>query len=136
MKQSATNQDDEQSLSKSEQILLETLLNPENRMKSVTDICKIAKIDRTTYYRAFAKPGFAAIYKKRSVDLVRHAVAPVLNTFIREAVRGSYQHGKVILEMGDVYTESSNVKVSGQVKTDNPYAGLTTEELRKLIDSG
>ena len=31
---------------------------------------------------------------------------------------------------------NDKVQVSGQVETNNPYAGLTTEELRKLIHGG
>jgi hypothetical protein len=136
VQQSATDWENEQNLTRAEQTLLEALLNPENRIKSVTDICKAAKVDRATYYRAFAKPNFVALYNKRSVDLVKQSVASILNTFVREAQRGSFQHGKVVLEMAGLYTEKSDVKLSGQVTTNNPYTGLTTEELKKLIDSG
>lgn len=119
-----------------EKNLLEVLLNPENRMKSITDICKLAICTRPVYYEAFAKPGFVNIYNKQSVDLVKQSVSSVLNTFIREAQRGSFQHGKVILEMAGIYTEKSDVKVSGSLEVNNPYQGLTTEELKKLISDG
>jgi hypothetical protein len=102
-----------------EKALLEVLLNPEHRMKSITDICKIAGCDRVTYYNAFAKPGFSELYKEQSKDLVRQAVAPVLNTFVREAIRGSFQHGKVILEMADVYTESSKIEHAIKVRLED-----------------
>ncbi len=129
-KQNATNPGNTYNPTKAEQALLDTLLNPENRMKSVTDVCKVAKIDRVTYYRAFAKSEFVALYQWRSMDLIRQHVAPVINAFIREAQRGSFQHGKVLLEMAGVYTDK--LELSGQV-TSNPFAGLTTEELKKLI---
>jgi hypothetical protein len=119
-----------------EKNLLEVLMNPENRMKSITDICKLAKCTRPVYYEAFAKPGFVSLYNKQSVDLVKQNVASVINTFVREAQRGSFQHGKVILEMAGVYTEKSDVKVSGSLEVNNPYQGLTTEELKKLIGDG
>ena len=118
-KQNATNSENAYSPTKAEQSLLDTLLNPENRMKNVADICKVAKIDRATYYRAFAKPEFAELYKRQSMDLVHNAVAPVLNTFVREAIRGSFQHGKVILEMADVYIESTKVEHSVTVKLED-----------------
>ena len=136
MKQNATDLEIVQCLTNAEQNLLEALLNPENRMKSVADICKAAKVDRSTYYRAFQKPEFVVIYNKQSLDLVKHNVASVLNTFVREAQRGSFQHGKVILEMAGLYAEKSDVKVSGTVKISNPYEDLTTEELKKLIEDG
>ncbi|MDD3199342.1 MAG: hypothetical protein PHV95_09130 [Eubacteriales bacterium] len=102
-----------------EESLLEVLTNPEHRMKTVTDICKIAKCDRSTYYDAFVKPGFIEIYKSRSKDLVGQAIAPVLNTFIREALRGSFQHGKVILEMADIYTERSKVDHAIKIRLED-----------------
>ena len=88
-----------------EEKLLEVLLNPENRMKSVIDICKIANCARVTYYAAFAKSEFVALYNQKSKELVKQSVGPVLNTFIRMAQRGSFPHGKVVLEMAGIYAE-------------------------------
>ncbi len=133
MKQNATDFEIEQKLTKAEQSLLEALLNPENRMKSVADICKTAKVDRSTYYRAFQKQEFVEVYNRHSVNLIKQSVSSVINTFIREAQRGSFQHGKVILEMAGLYAEKQDVKVSGSMEINNPYTGLTTEELKKLI---
>ena len=86
-----------------EKSLLEVLINPENRMKSITDICKLANCTRPVYYEAFSKPEFVEVYNKYAVDLVKQSVASVINTFVREAQRGSFQHGKVILEMAGGY---------------------------------
>ena len=36
----------------------------------------------------------------------------------------------------EVWREKQNVELSGEVKTTNPYEGLTTEELKKLIHNG
>ena len=56
------------------------------------------------------------LYKRSSQDLVKQSVAPVLNTFIREAQRGSFQHGKVLLEMAGVY--SDKLELAGGVSAD------------------
>jgi hypothetical protein len=111
---------DEQSLTEykpteAEKRLLEVLLSPEHRLKTITDICKLAMCSRTIYYEAFKKPEFQAIYKAQSKALVDQAIAPVLNTFVREALRGSFQHGKVILEMAGLYSEKSTVEVTGNL---------------------
>jgi hypothetical protein len=113
-------------LTDKEKILLEILLNPEHRTKSVTDICKIANCSRPTYYDAMEKPGFMAIYEQKTKDLIKQAVGPVINTFVREALRGSFQHGKVILEMAGLYSEKSTLEVTGEVT-------LTAEDRRKRI---
>ena len=117
-----------------EKNLLEVLLNPENRMKSITDICKLAKCTRPVYYEAFAKPGFVEIHNKYSVDLVKQSVSSVLNTFIREAQRGSFQHGKVILEMAGLYAEKQDVKVTGQIETTKSELSELLEQRRKRVD--
>lgn len=98
-----------------EKALLEILINPDYRMKSITDICKAAKCSRFTYYEAFSKPEFVEEYNRRSADLVRQSVGAVINTFIREAQRGSFQHGKVLLEMAGMHTENSKVEITGSV---------------------
>lgn len=36
----------------------------------------------------------------------------------------------------DKWRDKQEVNLSGQVETNNPFAGLTTDELKKLIDSG
>lgn len=112
-------------LTEKEKNLIEVLLNPENRMKSITDICKLAKCSRPVYYDAFSKPGFVEIYKQYSVDLVKQSVASVINTFIREAQRGSFPHGKVLLEMAGLYTDkiehSGSIDISDKSKLIEEY---------------
>jgi hypothetical protein len=105
----------EYQFTEAEQKLLDVLLNPDYRMKSIKEICAIAAIGRTTYYAAFKKPEFQALYKAQSRALVDQSIAPVLNTFVREALRGSFQHGKVILEMAGLYSEKSTVEVTGEL---------------------
>lgn len=36
----------------------------------------------------------------------------------------------------DIWRDKQNVELSGEVKNVNPYAGLTTDELKKLIHGG
>lgn len=102
-------------LTENDKRLLEVLLNPDYRMKSITDLCNIAKISRMAYYRAMEKPEFKSLYKAKSKELVDNAIAPVLNTFVREALRGSFQHGKVILEMAGLYSDKQQIEVTGGI---------------------
>lgn len=111
----------EYQLTESEEKLLDVLLNPDYRMKSVKEVCSLAQIGRTTYYAAFNKPEFKALYKAKSRELVDNAVAPVLNTFVREALRGSFQHGKVILEMAGLYSEKQQIDINTDININlNP----------------
>lgn len=98
-----------------EKALLEILINPDYRMKSITDICKAAKCTRNIYYTAFEKPEFVKLYKELSESIVQQSIAPVINAFVREAKRGSFNHGKVLLEMAGLY----NKKDDDDTKTIN-----------------
>lgn len=97
---------------KKEARLLEVLLDPECRLKTVTAICGLVPCDRKTYYKAFAKREFADEYIRLSADLAKKHLGQVMNTFVNEAVKGSFQHGKVLLEMAGVYTERHDQNVN------------------------
>ena len=115
-------------LTENDKRLLEVLLNPDYRMKSITDLCNIAKISRMAYYRAMEKPEFKSLYKAKSKELVDNAIAPVLNTFVREALRGSFQHGKVILEMAGLYSDKQQIEVTGGIDVN-----LSRSEIQSRI---
>lgn len=114
-----------------EAAILEILLNPEHRMKSITDICKLAGCSRNVYYEAFSKPDFRALYESKVKDLVKQSIGPILNTFVKEALRGNFQHGKVLLEMAGLYNEKAtvDVAVSGDINLNN----MTRTEMRARI---
>jgi hypothetical protein len=103
----------EKRLTPTEKRLIEALLDPNNRFKSITEICDTAKCSRNTYYRAFNKPHFREEYKRQAAALSERHLGQVMNAFVREATRGSFQHGRVLLEMAGVYTEKSKHEHSG-----------------------
>lgn len=118
--------------------LLEVLLDPSNRLKSITDICNLADISRTTYYKLMDKPEFMDFYNRKSAELAKNYLGPVMNAFVREATRGSFQHGKVLLEMAGAYKETSRKEVAGD--KDNPIhmkisrtSAMTDEELEQAL---
>lgn len=100
---------------KKEQILVETLLNPKNRMKNIMDVCRIAGCGKNTYYRAFEKKGFNEYYKQCSLEMVDKNIGQVMSSFVSEAKRGSFQHGKILLEMSGMYKEKQEIEHSGAV---------------------
>lgn len=118
--------------------LIEVMLDPANRMKSITEVCRIAEINRATYYRVFDKPEFVELYTRKSRELAKKHLGPVMNSFVREATRGSFQHGKVLLEMAGAYEEKSTQKHQGD--KDNPIffksdrtAAMSAEELKAAV---
>lgn len=93
--------------------ILEVMLNPKNRFLSITDICKAAPCTRSMYYRAFEDERFVAYYKAKAKDLISRAVMPVVNAFVKEAKCGSFQHGKAILEMTEIYVNKMELTGKG-----------------------
>jgi hypothetical protein len=107
-----------------EKKLLQVLLNPENRLKTITDICDIAGCDRKTYYRAFKKKELVDYYTAESRALVRHSLAPVINACIKQAIKGSAPHAKILLTMAGEYSESSRVTFPDKDGKPQPVGGV------------
>ena len=88
-----------------EKALLEVMLNPEHRLKSVTDICLLAGCNRLIYYNAFKKEEFKKLFERESRDLVIKARASIINASIRQAQRGDAAHTKLLLNMTGDYVD-------------------------------
>ena len=112
-----------------ERLLLDALLDPKNRMKSISDICTIAQCGRNTYYRAMEKTEFVKYYKNKSKELVDQNIGPIVSAFVKEAKRGSYPHGKVLLEMAGLYQDKKLLKIAGEI-TEN-INNMTEDERKK-----
>ena len=85
--------------------LCEALVNPGNRHKTVSEVCRIAKVDRKTYYNLSKKPEFVHWYQGICTDTIKAATGPLVNALIKEAVRGSFPHLKIALEMAEMLTD-------------------------------
>lgn len=107
--QKLTNKDQKYTPNKTELRLLEVILDPFSWIKSVVDVCKMAKISRMTYYEIFKRPEFCALYRNESVKLLRRAAAPMVNALVREACRGNVPAIKIALEILDIYAEKHEV---------------------------
>ncbi|MGE5584067.1 MAG: phBC6A51 family helix-turn-helix protein [Bacillota bacterium] len=118
----------EKRLTPTERRLIEALLDPSNRLKSISEICDMVNCSRKTYYRAFDKPHFREEYKRRAAALSERHLGQVMNAFVKEATRGSFQHGKVLLEMAGVYSEKTKHEHFGP---DGGPIPVTLEDLQE-----
>ena len=118
--------------------LLEVLLDPDNRNKSKTEICRIAGLDRQTYYNAYKKPEFRALITKTSKDLVLEYVLPTIHAFAKFAQTGSYQHGEALLEMAELLKKTTRLEHTGadgkpietvNKNTNEDYSHMSDAEL-------
>jgi hypothetical protein len=116
-----------------EEKLLAILLDPRNRMKTVAAICREVGCNPITYYRAFKKPEFAELYRQLTFDLIKGHVGPIVNTFVKCAKEGSFHHGKVLLEMAEMYTEKQQHELTGDIHVN---FGIPRPPKDKLFDKG
>jgi hypothetical protein len=96
-----------------EKLLMEALLDPRNKGLTVEAFCKKAGIGKTRYYECIADQKFVEEYKQRALELAHHSIGPVINAFIEQATQnGSYQHGKVLLEMTGMHNDKMSLSIS------------------------
>ena len=136
--QKVANDDEEKKLSNGQERLLTVMINPENVFKTVTEVCKLADISRTSYYKIMAKPKFVKRLEQEGYNIVKSALLPVVNTFKKEAINGSYKHGEAILKMGGMLEDKTRIEHSGKMINDVNVTGqidmkqLTDEEVKLL----
>ncbi len=93
--------------------ILDVILDPLNRLKTVAEICRLVPCDRKTYYAAFKIPEFAAYYREQSIELTKRHAGQVVNACVREACRGSHNHAKIVLSMASLYQDK--LEHTGQI---------------------
>lgn len=127
--------------SQAEQKLLNIVLRPENSILNVTEICKMAEVSRDTFYRVMKNPDFKRLLREEAFNLIDPALPGVINRFIKEAKDGSFSHGKVVLEMGKVYTPKArfegvmvNMGIKGLIEKLKKHPDRITEEERKELE--
>ncbi len=90
-----------------EQDLLEIMINPENYECTPSKLMELASVNPNCYYDAIKKKGFIELLKEKSFNLVDSSIPLVVNAFVSHAKKGSYQHGKTLLEMGNMIEDPS-----------------------------
>lgn len=119
-----------------EKRLLEVLINPEHLGKPVMELCSLAKIGKTKYYQAMKKDDFVELVNEVTMDLIKGKAADVLNATYKYAMTAKgHQDRKMLLTIADIYRDKQETKMTGDINVNNPYEGLSTEELRKLARS-
>lgn len=107
--------------------LAEIRTDPEHRLKPVREICRLADISPDTYYRLMDDlEGYVAWEKAEAKAKLGRFVAPILTAYVREALRGSKQHGDTILEITGDYTPKSRMELTG--KDGAPLGGILPKD--------
>ena len=99
-----------------EEKLLEVLLNPKNRDKTIAEISAMAGIGERTYYRAMEKPEFVDYYNSIVLQIMKGKVGDVLKAVAKYATEEPrcHQDRKMLLEMAGIYTEKKIQEITGK----------------------
>ena len=112
--------------------LLEVITRPECRTMTITKICEIADISRTTYYSLFKDDSFKAAYTQLCQVMLLSGAASSSQALIAQAAMGDTTAIKMILELAGIYQPSTTVNHTHTIE-----AGPSLKELydsRRLGD--
>lgn len=110
--------------------LLKVMLDPEAVGLNITDKCEKANISRNTYYEAMKKKKFVELLNVSTIDMLKGEMSDIIKVFAKKALEGSYNHGKLLLEMGKMYTQHQVVdaNIDATVSIEDVIAALDDED--------
>ena len=112
-----------------EKKLLEVLINPDYVGKSVTAICKAAKVSRFKYYDAMKNESFVELVNETTMSLIKGKVSDVLNATYKYALtEKGHQDRKVLLTIAGIYVDKKETEISGGLDIAN-----TSTEIGKYL---
>lgn len=109
--------------------LAEMLTNPEFD-GTVTELCASVGVARSTFYKWMEDKDYLKYIENLIDKYTDSELSTVWKSLIRECEAGNIQAIKLYFELKGKY--SNKVEIDGTI--NNPYAGLTEEQLRKLAD--
>lgn len=120
--------------------IIEQLLDPTMIDKTITEKCELLGVSRQTYYTHMSKPGFSAYCKALVYETIKHNSLPMIQAAVKAAKNGSFQHFKLLMEMGDFHTEEKNVNLEGNVAIEHivtfgvPGIEAPKREIIEIVD--
>lgn len=99
-----------------EQRLLETLSNPENTGKSITELCNLANVSRNKYYDAMDKQGFKDLKTELIMANLEGKIGDVINASYKYALEEKgHQDRKMLLQMAGIHADKQDINQTGDV---------------------
>ncbi len=93
---------------------------------TITELIETVGVPRTTFYRWLEDEQYISYINSLIERYTDSELAAVWKALVKECKKGNVQAIKLFFELKGKY--SANIKI------ESPFAGLTTEELRKLAN--
>jgi hypothetical protein len=118
-----------ESLTKTEERLLEVMLNPNNVGKSISELCQLAGISRVWYYKLMEKESFKRHLTKTANELIKDKLLPVVNATLKYALQEKgHQDRKLILTMANMYRDKSE-----NININTEFDSFSDEDIKKEL---
>ena len=115
---------------KKQEQLLQVLANPEHKNKSIKEICVLANISEQYFYQLRRYPSFIERVKAEIGGMIVASAPQIVQAFTDKAKRGSYEHGKYLLQAIDI---GKDTPITQTIVNIQSRTGVTDEELDKSI---
>ena len=130
MRQNITPED----LTKAGEKLLFVLSDPKNYLKTITDVCKIAKISRVHYYWLYKNDKFREQAIALAKQIFASAAPAVAHKVAEEAIKGSLAHQEIILEATGVIRPQGAPTIAQQFGNVT-YVIETTKDEKDFVET-
>ena len=119
---------DKLNLTELEEKLLKVAANRGGRL-SLEELARDAECDVAQIYKRLQNNSFRTLFTETLRHSLSAEVPGILNAFIAEAHKGSFKHGKLLLEIAQMYTEEK--KVTGDFSVRESESPFVSEEEKK-----
>ncbi len=120
-------------------ILKAAALKADGNRLSVEEIAVNVGCTPDTIHKRLQSDEFRGLFIETVKNSLVSEIPKVLNAFVSKAVSGSFQHGKLVLEIAGAYTETKNIKADlgikegeSPFKNDEERRAFLSETLGKL----
>lgn len=110
-----------------QQAILDVLLDSDKRLLNVSQQIEESGVSRQFWYDTMKHPGFRFFYRTAILDLIQLQAAPMVNSAIKEAVKGNHSHFKTLMEMSNLLTPQEQ-QVTGDIKVKVSFVSPDSDD--------
>lgn len=104
--------------SKEKKILEEAMKCGEQKL-TITAIAKRVGVKPDYVVKCLKKPEFRQLFVESMQDGIVSEAPAILHSFVNAAKEGSFQHGKLILELAGIHQDNQRIDLNAKVETDH-----------------
>ena len=113
--------------------ILSAALESGQRRMPVEAIARHAGCSIETLSKRLKDPEFKQLFLETMKSSLLAETPEILSAFLTEAKSGSFKHGKLILEITEVYAEKKRVDMDANLKVDNSSPFANDEERKEFL---